>query len=136
MRHGSARGPEDSLSRARGEFQRWRSRRRRGTRIPEALWQAAVAAGREHGVSKAAQELRLDYYRLKDRLQVAGEDRFRLEEPPGRGFVEIPLCAPCASSACVIEMEDGGGARLRLEVTGVSVSELETLMRGLWGMAG
>jgi hypothetical protein len=95
-----------------------------------------VAAGLEHGVSKAAQELRLDYYRLKDRVEAAGEDRLRVDGPRGSGFVEIPLCAPSASAACVIEMEDGRGARLRLEVTGVAVSELEPLTRALWGMAG
>ncbi len=60
MKHGSHRPAGDVLSDVRSQFERWRKSRTRGTRIPAALWQAAVEAAGESGVSKTAQELRRD----------------------------------------------------------------------------
>lgn len=132
MKQGSRRISHDSLSLdgVRRRFERWRSRRPRGTRIPEALWQLAVEVGREHGVSKTAQELRLDYYALKKRLEPMPE-----EPRSGRGFVEIPLCAPPVEAECVLELEGSQGARLRVELKGAATAELESLARAFWGMA-
>ncbi len=126
----------DSLSEIRDEVERWRSGRPRGARIPEPLWQAAAKAGREHGVSKTAQELRLDYYALKERVESAVEERSASESLPEVGFLEIPLCAtPSTSPECVLELEDGQGARLRVELKGAALAELETLARAFWSVA-
>jgi hypothetical protein len=76
-----------------------------------------------------ASALRLDYYKLKQRL----------ETDPGLAtgggtFLEIPL--PVASaSECVFELEDAQGTRLRVAVKGASPAELEPLARTLWGLA-
>ncbi len=133
MKQGSARLSDDILSDAQSRFERWRRNRPRGTRIPTALWRAATEAAREHGVSKAAQALRLDYYGLKKRVESAPE----LSDPEaatGRGFLEIPLCAPSAAE-CVLQLEDRQGARLRVELKGAAPTELETLARAFWSMA-
>jgi len=135
MKQGLRRLSHDSLSEVRAEFERWRRDRPRGTRIPEPLWRAAAEAGRDHGVSKTAQELRLDYYALKERVESAGEERSACEQPPERGFLEIPLCAPSTTPECVLELEDGRGARLRVEIKGAALAELETLARTFWSVA-
>ena len=132
MKHGSPRLSRDILSEAESRFERWRRSRIQGTRIPAALWRAAVAAAREHGVSKVASALRLDYYGLKERLESAPVSE---PESAGRGgFLEIPLLTP-SSSECVLELEDGQGARLRVELKGAVPAELETLARTLWSLA-
>jgi hypothetical protein len=131
MKHGSARLSDDVLSDAQSQFERWRSRRARGTRIPAILWQAAIDAAREHGVSKVSQALRLDYYGLKKRLESALSGP---EPGSGLGFLEIPLCGPSAAE-CVLELEDGQGSRLRVELKGAAPAELETLARAFWSMA-
>ncbi|MCP4201175.1 MAG: hypothetical protein GY769_04495, partial [bacterium] len=56
------------LSDVQSQFERWRQDRKRGTRIPETLWQAAAEVAGECGVSKTAQALGLDYYGLKKRV--------------------------------------------------------------------
>jgi hypothetical protein len=134
MKQDSRRASPDSLSTVQGKFERWRRSRTLGTRIPEALWRAAVEVGREHGVSKTAQELRLDYYALKERLESAPGERSAAEQPGGRGFLEIPLCAPSATLECVLELDDGQGARLRVELKGAAPTELETLARAFWSV--
>jgi hypothetical protein len=94
------------------------------------LWQAAVEAAEEHGVSKISQELSLDYYRLKERVETDSEE----EGDGGSGFLELPVFAASASGECVLEIEDGQGARLRVELKGAAASELEPLARALWSV--
>jgi len=133
MKPGS-RGAADSLSEIRRQFERWRKRRRRGTRIPEDLWQAAAEVGREIGVSKTAQALGLDYYALRERTESWSEERAAGETLEERRFFEIPLSAGSLSE-CVFEVEGAGGAVLRVELRGVTPAHLETLARTLWSLA-
>lgn len=133
MKLASTRLSHDILSDVQSKFERWRSNRRRGARIPTGLWRAAAEAAREHGVSKVAQALRLDYYGLKDRVESAAE-LSGPEPATGRGFLEIPLGARSAAE-CVLQLEDGQGARLRVELKGAAPAELETLARAFWSMA-
>ena len=120
----------DILSDVESQFARWRRSRRRGTRIPVALWDAAVGAARDCGVSKVSGALRLDYYKLKQLLEAASG----LETGGGGAFLEIPL-PTSPMSECVFELEDAQGARLRVALKGASPAELEPLARALWSLA-
>jgi hypothetical protein len=95
------------------------------------LWQAVVELARRHGVSRTAQALRLDYYSIKKRLEAAQRPRGTREAPESR-FVELPLRAVPAPPACVLEVEDGRGARLRVELQGFGAGELAGLVRTVW----
>jgi len=122
---------------ARRQFDLWRSQRPRGARIPPRLWKAAVALARQHGVSKTSQALGLDYYSLQER--VVGEPRQPAARAQSAGaFVEIPLPAlPVPASApCVLELEDGQGATLRLQFSGLVAEELGALVRHVWSEGG
>ena len=118
MKHRHISSP-DRLSEVHRQFERWRKDRRRGTRIPEDLWQAAADVSREVGVSKTAQELRLDYYKLRRRVEAQFEASPRAQAPPEGGFLEIPLGAPTLPE-CVLEIEDPRGARLRVSSKGAT----------------
>ncbi len=104
-----------------------------GTRIPEGLWQAAVDAARECGVSRAAQALGLDYYRLKKRAESTHEDSESGLAGAGREFLEIPLLA--SAPECVLEMKDAQGALLRVELRGPAAAHCQTLAQALWSVA-
>lgn len=132
MKQGSRRPSRDILSDVQSQFERWRHSRKRGTRIPEALWRAAVEAAGEHGVSKAAQALGLDYYGLKKRVESTLEVS-ESEPTAGREFLEIPLFASAAD--CVLEMVDAEGARLRVELRGSATAHCQTLAQALWSLA-
>ena len=130
MKQESSDVAHDILSDVESQFESWRRSRRRGARIPAALWDAAVKAADACGVSKVAIALRLDYYKLKQRLEEAPEPA-----PVGEGrFVEIPWPSSPAS-ACVFELEDAEGTRLRVTLQSASSAELEPLARTLWSLA-
>ncbi|MCP4201109.1 MAG: hypothetical protein GY769_04165 [bacterium] len=117
------------LSDVESQFERWRQSRKRGTRIPETLWRAAVEAAGELGVSRAAQTLSLDYYKLKKRMESTPEVS-ESEPATGREFLEIPLFA--SAPECVLEMKDAQGARLRVELRGSAAAHCQTLAQAMW----
>ena len=57
------------LRELRGRIEHWRATRESQGRMPEALWEAAAAAAKNHGVSRVASELKLGYAGLKLRMQ-------------------------------------------------------------------
>jgi len=48
----------------------------------------------------------------------------------------VELALPSSTApACVLELEDGQGTRLRVELTGASPAELAALARTFWDLA-
>ena len=120
------------LEETRRQIARWRARRPyRGAAMPAALWAAAVALARQHGLYTTARTLRLDYGSLKKRLGTAGAGRI-----PSPAFVELAAAArPTGLGPCVIDLEAPRGRRLRIEVTGVTMADLVMLTQAAWGRA-
>ena len=118
-----------ALEQTRRRIARWRETRPyRGAPMPAALWAAAMALARQHGLYATTRTLRLDYGSLKKRLGAAGAGRV-----PSPAFVELPTARPTGLGPCVIDLEGRRGRRLRIEVTGVTVTDLVTLTQGAWG---
>ena len=69
MRSGSRGEIPVEIERARLSFAKWRKNRKKVTRIPDRLWDAAVDAARLHGVNPTAIALGLDYNHLKERTR-------------------------------------------------------------------
>ena len=113
----------------RMKFEKWRRRRTGRERIPESLWSEAVELARRYGTWPAARALRLDYNKLKQ-LAVAGNERRALNSSPRTTFVEVIPPGPEVSS-CVVEMENGRGARMRIEWKGAA-ADLTALSRTFW----
>lgn len=125
---GTSSSDSSGLEQTRRRIAHWRERRPyRGAAMPAALWSAAVALARRHGLYTTARTLRLDYGSLKKRLNAASH---RGSSP---AFVELPPVAPLGLGPCVIEVEAPQGARMRIEVTGVTVADLVMLTQGAWG---
>jgi hypothetical protein len=124
----------DDLTEVREEFERWRRDRPRGARIPAPLWRSAVALAGRHGVSKASQALHLDYYALRKRIE-ATTSRQGVSKGPTERFVEVAFPPSATTSQCHLELESAGGARLRIDLRGLSVAELGSLVRTVWDPA-
>jgi hypothetical protein len=100
------------LERAKVGLTAWRETRRGGERIPDGLWEEAVRAARLYGVHRVSRELGLEYNHLKRRC--GGVARGQAAKASAPVFVELGTQASEAELACVVELEKGNGARMRI----------------------
>ena len=115
------------LVRGRSRFQAWRSQRKAGGRIPEALWTMATRLANAHGVSRTAAALGLDYYRLKERVEPASS------EPRVSRATFVEFTSPVTvAKQCRFELDNGAGATMRVQLVGYDAADLEALARGFW----
>jgi hypothetical protein len=119
--------PKD-LAQARSRFEAWRQRRQGGRRIPQPLWNLAVQLASQHGVSRTATALGLDYYSLKKQAAAAAQ------QLPSRGpaFVELPAPVVVGKQA-LFELDNGAGATMRVQLLGYDAADVEALARRFWG---
>ena len=109
-----------TLEVVRNQYEAWRKRRRRGRRIPEALWQAAAEQCREHCIGEVSQVLRLNYNDLKHRVLGPRDRGLVVGQRPDFGFVKLDVGAPIMSSECLVEMEAPNGSKMRMSFKGAA----------------
>ena len=114
----------------RCRLEAWRRTGKHRGRIPESLWEAMTELGRAFGVGRVAQALGVGYHALKERVKGPGG--------PGRSsnhsavFMENPMPAPARQSECLVELEDGLGAKMTLRLAPGSGSEVVALVQAFW----
>lgn len=119
------------LEAGRRRFEHWRSERKPRMRIPEALWTLASELGVEFGVHRTARALRLNYDALKARVKVAQAGIGSGESAPM--FVEVIAGSASDARRCMVELEDGHGARMRLHLDGADAAVLGALTSAFVG---
>lgn len=97
------------------------------TKLPEALWQAAVELARQYGVYPVAHPLRLDYTRLKRQLGGVPTRRQRRTTKPA--FVELIAPSHIMPEECVIEFESSGGSKMRIQWKSTTPPDWTNLLR-------
>jgi hypothetical protein len=112
---------------ARGRFQAWRGQRKSGCRIPQSLWAMAIRLAESHGVSRTSTALGLDYYSLKKRAEAVATP----PQPSGPAFLELTPPVLVAKQ-CRLELDNGSGATMRVELVGYDVADLDALSRSFW----
>jgi hypothetical protein len=122
------------LTSVREQFERWRRGRRGRSRIPEGLWASAAEVAAQHGVSRTAQALGLDYYALGRRVAASkGDGGEPTGAPAAATFVElVPARAGGGVAECVVELESCRGSKMRIHLRGAGAAELSALSRSFW----
>jgi hypothetical protein len=118
------------LKQLRQQLDAWRRSQTQRSPIPAPVWEAAATLARTHGVSRVAQTLRLDFYRLRQRS-------IQAPAASGPGFVEIPwtsLTAPAATGPCTVELSDAQGGKMSVQLAGDS-PVLVALAEAFWRRA-
>jgi hypothetical protein len=123
-----------ALEGLRRRFERWRRTRKVRTRIPEPLWASAVKLATRYGIHRTAKALRVDYYALKKRVE--GTHAVTASKAPGESggatFLELPASVWPGPSECTLELEDAGGAKMRVHWKGIEAPDLAALSRSFW----
>ena len=103
-------------------FAHWRRKKNNGERIPEELWNEALALLGTYGISSVSRTLRLSYTELDKRRKVIEAGHSRQESGDDTAFVEIDRAlveqapGPDATGAWM-ELERPDGLRLRIRPT-------------------
>jgi hypothetical protein len=119
--------PQD-MEQARQELEVWRSTHRPRCHIPDSFWKRAAELATEHGLYLTSRTLRVDYMRLKKRVQPPNPERKTTDLPR---FIELMAPAAAGIAECVVELE-GAGRRMRIQMKGMGVAELVGLSRMVW----
>jgi len=122
------------LERTRQRFERWRETRKVRSRIPESLWTSAVKMARAYGINRTARVLRVNYYSLKERVESETSSAEVSKRNTPSTFVELTAPTIASTCECLLELEDMGGAKMRIELKGVEVPDLAALSRSFWSV--
>jgi len=120
-----------SLSLARRQLEQWRRGQPGRRRLPADLWAHAVTLAQAYGLNRTARTLGLKYDSLKKHLEAASSE---VSDPQKvrPEFVELlPREVMPGSLQCMIELDDGHGATIKMHVKGVRVDDLVALTRML-----
>jgi len=127
------------LERLRRRFERWRQTRKIPAPIPKPLWAAAARMGARYGISRAAQLLRVNYSALKKRVDeeeaaaAAGVMPVRSPEASAvTRFVELASPLSAGAGECTLELEHADGAKMRVQLKGITMPDLAALSQSFW----
>ena len=116
----------------RRRFERWRRTHKARSRIPEPLWGSAVRMAGTYGLNRTAKTLRLDYYVLKKRVK---QDEVAIADPLEKGaptFLELVPSPSAGVCECTLDLENAGGAKMRVQLKSITMPDLAALSRSFW----
>jgi hypothetical protein len=121
-----------TLEEIRERFENWRRRKKKGSRIPKSLWQAAVELSKDHSILQISRALRLNYNDLKHRVH--GMEKTAVPSPGCcTDFVELDFGASILPSECAVEMEASNGAKMKMYFKGQQKGfDVVALSRVFW----
>ena len=119
----------ERLEKVRTRFEVFRKGRKPGSRIPDALWSAAVKVAGHYGINRTAKALGLDYYSLKKRVEAESAAPCVQPVPSTATFLELAPLAQSGPGECTVELEDSHGTKLRIHMKGFAAPDLAALSR-------
>ena len=124
-----------SADEVRERFAEWRHTRAKKARIPDELWDAAMAVARREGVNRTAQALHLDGGKLMRRLVAAGSEPEPKSKDAPTTFIELVSSQPEVRLECVVEAERVGAGIVRVQLKSVTMREIAELSRALLSLS-
>ena len=115
------------------QLDQFRSTQPQRTKLPEALWEAAVELAREHGIYPVAHPLRLDYMGLKRRLGGVPARRRSASKPT---FVELTAPHAVSLAEYAIDLECPSGRKMRIQWKSSAPPDWISLLRAWREMEG
>ena len=122
---------QSPLEAVQSKFKIWRaSRTSKRQHIPDELWKAAKDLTQTHSINQVAKALRLNYTDLKKRISPK-------VDPPSvnnfqQSFIQFDIEPPLTRKECIIEMEDGSGAKMKMAFRGQMNLDLIELSKTFW----
>ncbi|WP_321416298.1 hypothetical protein [uncultured Desulfobacter sp.] len=97
------------------------------------MWEQAIALHPKFSISKISTTLSLSYTDLKKRVENKIGEHASSFNNPVPAFMEFDFSSACSPvSECVVEMEDGSGAKMRMCFRGKTDFDLLELGKSFW----
>lgn len=123
------------LYKVKSAFEAWRNTKTKGSRIPQDLWEQAIALYPKYSIGKIAGTLSLSYTDFKKHVENKIGEHSSFINDPVSGFIECDFpsaCSPVPVAECVVEMEDGSGSKMRMCFRGKTDFDLLELGKSFW----
>ena len=127
--------PYLTLSEVMERIEKWRKTPNTPRRIPEELWEAAASLSKDYSIHRISKALGVNYSSLKQRVLPERQDLPVSSEQP-LTFIELGIEQPSSISECIVEMEDGSGAKMRMHFRGKTDFDLLELGKAFWRKEG
>jgi hypothetical protein len=111
------------------QFEQWRRTRKKRTAIPDNLWVSAIKLTENHSVNKIARNLRLNPYKLNEKIQQRDSEVIPQSFQPS--FVGLSLDRP-ELAECTIELSHRNGTCIKAHIKSSSIDlpELSKIFLG------
>jgi hypothetical protein len=86
-----------------------------------------------YGMNRTARALRLNYYGLKKKVEqqavgAAGASEAKDSAP----FVELVPFTSASPGKCLLELENIGGAKMRIQLKGIAMPDIAAIIQTFW----
>jgi len=115
----------------RQRVESWRKNKESNEKMPEALWEEAIALAKVYGVSPVQRILRIDYRGLERRAFGIIKPLAKARAPEPARFLELPSL-PLRRAEHLVELEDDTGRKLSLKVASGHLAEVLPLVQAFW----
>ena len=113
-------------------FKSWRAtKKHKRHRIPDELWDAAVALSDQYTLHQISTTLRLNHTALRDHVSSRTLDKDTTDEQQAC-FYELPSPQPSPTSECMIEMDNRHGEKMRMHFVGEVSLDFYALSKSFW----
>jgi hypothetical protein len=126
-----------SLAEVEKRFRAWRDTRRRGEKIPQDLWRAAVNLAGRYTFDQIAFTLKVHRGRLEKRVKTAARAQDRptaLVSTPQQGFIEVGTLGGGYHEACTVESKDSDGRTLTMHLQGPGCRHVIDIAKAFWSV--
>jgi hypothetical protein len=132
MTDADSSAPDLTLEQLSEQIETWRQKRKKRRPMPEHLWQAAAILSKKLSIQQVSKALRLNYGALKKRVHPDERD-FCVSKQEPAAFIELGLSQqPVPISECIVEMQDGCGAKMRMHFRGKTDLDFIELGKAFW----
>jgi hypothetical protein len=115
----------------RQQVESWRKNKGSNEKMPEPLWEEAIALAKVYGVSPVQRILRMDYRGLERRALGIIKPPAKARPVTRQSFVELPAL-PARRPEHLVELEDGTGRKLSVKVAAGHLAEVLPLAQAFW----
>ena len=111
-------------------FYSWRRKLRTESRMPEA-GQEASGGGRTGDVKRRRRKQKVAN-KIKDKAEASETSSGKSREDIAAGFIELTTPLYAGVGCCTLELENAGGAKMRVELRGFAAADVAAIGRSFW----